>query len=52
MEVFFNCALDMCEEVGLKMYRYGRYMPSTPSAPIFYFVCTPDLLPHLKPSPA
>lgn len=25
VEVFFNCALDMCEEVGLKMYRYGRY---------------------------
>ena len=25
IEVFFDCALDMCEEVALKMYRYGRY---------------------------
>lgn len=25
IEVFFYCAMDLCEEVGLKMYRYGRY---------------------------
>mgnify|MGYP006071406939 FL=1 len=32
VEVFFNCALDMCEEVGLKMYRYGRYYALHPEA--------------------
>ena len=25
IEVFFYCAMNLCEEVGLKMYHYGRY---------------------------
>lgn len=32
VEVFFNNALDICEEVGLKMYRYGRYYALHPEA--------------------
>ena len=32
VEVFFFNTLDMCEEVGLKMYRYGRYYALHPEA--------------------
>lgn len=32
VEVFFFNTLDMCEEVGLKMYRYGRYYALYPEA--------------------